>query len=128
MFEEMKALYPITTDVKQMQEQHEATIVQGFLAGLDFEYDMAHTQLLTGSELPGKLSDVFSLLQRVCKEVGKDASVRESTAFASSTSQTDSNRGGRSGTRGSRGGGRDGGRDSSCTCHRCGEPGHIKKN
>ena len=97
------------------------------MAGLDSTYDVACTQLLTGSELPRKLF-VFSRLYQVCKDARRDASVGESTTLVSFASRTDNTLGGRTCTRVGRDKGREGGKDNSRICHRCEEPGHIKKN
>ncbi|CAI9759287.1 unnamed protein product [Fraxinus pennsylvanica] len=59
-FEEKRAMFPITSDVKTMREQEEQIVVQCFLVGLGPEYEAARTQLLTSEILPS-LSDIYAL-------------------------------------------------------------------
>ena len=63
------------------------------LAGMDFEYEVACIQLLTKTKLPS-LFEVYSRLQRVCKDSRKDISSGsipgEFIALVSSNSRTES--------------------------------------
>ncbi|XP_038703880.1 uncharacterized protein LOC120000076 [Tripterygium wilfordii] len=129
----MRTLYPITADVKKMQAQQEEVVVQCFLAGLESQYEIARTQLLTDSELPS-LAEAFSRLRKVCKDSDKDTSGVSTVSGGTSallgwTPPIGGNRGGRSGGRGVRGGGHDnGGRGGPRICYHCGEQGHLKNN
>ena len=97
---------------------------------MDSMCEVARTQLLTETKLP-TLSEVYSRLQRGCKDSRKDISrgsvLGVSIALVSSNSITESTQDNRSSTQGGRGGGRDGGRDGPHTCFHCGEMGHLKK-
>jgi len=43
MYDELNSLLPITSNVKEIQEQREQLVVMGFLGGLGQEYDAAHS-------------------------------------------------------------------------------------
>ncbi|CAH9060429.1 unnamed protein product [Cuscuta europaea] len=47
IFEEKRSRFPITADVKSMQEQEERTFVHGILAGFDPQYEVSRSQIRT---------------------------------------------------------------------------------
>lgn len=51
-FKEKCVKFPITGDVKIMQEHEEQIVVKCFLTSLEPEYELARTQLLTNDALP----------------------------------------------------------------------------
>ncbi|XP_065860505.1 uncharacterized protein [Euphorbia lathyris] len=119
-YEEENNMFPIVSDVKQMQAQKERVVVQCFLAGLGTEYDVARTQLLTSGTLPSFV-EVYSRLLNVRKDGVMASGPLSSNSVALVSNASQDRRG--ADTTISRGN-----HSSPRTCYHCGGEGHVKKN
>ena len=59
MYEELNAVLPITSNVREMQGQREQLAIMSFFAGLKPEYDVVRSQILGGERL-SSLMEVFA--------------------------------------------------------------------
>lgn len=64
IYEELKVLFPLSSDIKVQQTQREQMIVMNFLAGLDPQYDIAKSHILSSTKLPS-LNEVFARLRHI---------------------------------------------------------------
>ncbi|XP_065870448.1 uncharacterized protein [Euphorbia lathyris] len=120
--EEKRSRFPMTADVKQMQEDDDRIFVLGFLEGLSPEFEIARSQILTSGTLPS-FADLYGRLLPVCKDIEKTSDVMSQETMALVSNATH---------------GVQSGPQNSSThrisqsgpqlCHHCGKEGYIKKN
>ena len=63
-YEKLNMLLPFSTDITVQQTQREKMVVMSFLAGLPSEFEIAKSQILSGSEI-FSLQDAFSRVLRI---------------------------------------------------------------
>jgi len=152
--EELRQIFPITGDIKQMQNQWNRLMVLTYLGTLDPAYSSARPQIM-GSSAVSSLAETYHFLKNVISAPPPAHSTDSQDHSALATQQWQStgrggysggrgrggsdgrggfNGGGRSTGRGGQRGGRGGpsrggsGDDSVIHCHYCHEPGHMKYN